>query len=62
MSGKTSKKLQQFYRREVKGSFNIWSETVRDKHWLVPTFIYNFILWLVFKKDAVKIANKLKEK
>lgn len=62
MSGRTSKKLQQFYRREVKGSFNIWAETVRDKPWWLPMFVWALVLRIVFKRDAVEIANKLKEK
>lgn len=61
MNGKTSSKLRQLYRREIRGNFNIFAEIVKDKPFLMPTFIWAWILKMVFKKDAVDILNRMKQ-
>lgn len=60
MNAKHTKKLRQIYRREVRGSFNVWAETVRDKPWWLPRFVWAGILKAVFKPDAATIMQQMK--
>ena len=60
MNGKQAKKLRQLYGREIRGSFNIWQETVNDKPRWMPKFVWAWILGMVFKKDAVQILEGIK--
>lgn len=61
MSGRIQKKLKQMYRREIRGSFNVWAETVRDKPWWLPNFVWATILKMVFRPDAAQIMQRMKK-
>lgn len=60
MSGSRDKKIRQLYNREVRGSFNIWQQTVREKPRFMPVIVWALVLRIVFKPNAADILKGIK--
>jgi len=47
MSNKQSKKLRQYYKREIEGQFNAMRLIIKDKPWWLPRKFWKIIVKLV---------------
>lgn len=47
MSQKQSKKLQQKYRRDIKGQFNLLRESLRERPRFFPKWLWRQVLYFV---------------
>ena len=60
MNAKSSKKLRQYYRREIKGQFQLIQSLIRDKPRFLPIWLWRKIVYRVLDLQAVIDNDKKK--